>query len=145
MMSKGEKFADALLKPVNKAAIVLLGFYTVLWGLWVANPFWDAFASAAIFSKLGLLAPEVFWGCLAIFCGLVTIRGAWRRSYRALVIGAGTAGWHWFMISIFYFLGDWTNTGGITSLTFAIYAAFIYLNIRVNHRAAHRNMNDMVQ
>lgn len=144
-MTKAEKFAKALLQPVNKAAIVLLGIYTVVWGLWVANPFWSAFSSAAIFNQLGMLAPEVFWGCLAIFCGLITIRGAWKRSYKALVIGAGVAGWHWLMIATFYFIGDWMNTGGITSLTFAIYAAFIYLNIRVNHRDANKDMNDMVQ
>lgn len=72
------------------------------------------------------------WGLIAVACGLVTIRGAVKRSYRALTVGAGIAGWHWLMISIFYFLGDWQNTGGITSLIFAIYAAFIYLNIKVN-------------
>lgn len=143
-MTRRERFAEALLRPVNKAAIVLLGVYTVLWGLWVANPFWDAFQSAQLFNHLGMIAPEAFWGVLAIFCGLVTIRGAWKRSYRALVMGAGVVGWHWLMIATFYFMGDWTNTGGITSLTFAVYAAYIYLNIRVNHRAAHRRMDDVV-
>lgn len=143
-MTRREKFAEALLKPVNTAAIVILGLYTITWGLWVANPFWSVFPGTQLFSALGLLAPEVFWGTLAVVCGLITVRGAYRRSYRALVIGALTAGAHWSMIAFFYFLGDWTNTGGITSLTFAIYAAFIYLNIRVNHRN-HKKMNEILQ
>ena len=143
-MTRREKFAEALLRPVNTAAIVILGVYTVTWGLWVANPFWSVFHGTQLFSALGLLAPEVFWGCLAITCGLFTIRGAYKRSYRALVIGAVFAAAHWLMIAFFYFLGDWTNTGGITSLTFAVYAAFIYLNIRVNHRN-DRKMEEILQ
>jgi hypothetical protein len=51
-----------------------------------------------------------------------------------LVRGASASGWHWFMISTFYFIGDPFNTGGITALCFAVYAAFIYLNLRVNFK-----------
>lgn len=143
-MTVREKFTEALLKPVNKAAIVLLGIYTLLWGFWVANPFWSVFSQAQLFSALGLLAPEVFWGCLAMAVGAVTIYGAYNRSYRALICGATAAGWHWLMIAIFYFIGDWQNTGGITALIFAVYAAFIYLNIRVNHRQAHKEMDEIL-
>lgn len=129
-----EGLANALLKPINTAAVVLLGVYTVVWGVWVANPFWTVFTQAPLYSVLAEVAPEYFWGCVAIFCGIVTIIGAVKRSYRTLVNGAIVACWHWSMISIFYFLGDPLNTGGITALTFAIYASFVYLNIKVNHK-----------
>lgn len=141
-MTRRDKFAHALLKPINTAAVVLLGIYTVVWGSWLANPFWSVFGRAQLFSTLGMVAPEVFWGCLAIACGLVTIYGAYRRSYPALTFGSAVAGWHWFMISIFYFLGDWQNTGGITALVFAVYAAFIWLNIRVNYRQNPSQFHD---
>lgn len=132
-----EGLADALLKPINSAAIVVLGVYTLLWGLWIANPFWTVFNTAKLYHVLMTLppayvSPEYFWGSIAIICGLITIRGAYKRSYRALVLGSSIAGWHWFMIGLLYLAGDWHNTGGITALTFAIYSAFIYLNIRVN-------------
>ena len=39
-----------------------LGIYTILWGLWVANPFWDVFSTAPLYSQLSSIAPEVFWG-----------------------------------------------------------------------------------
>lgn len=134
MTKATHKLAKALLLPINPAAVILLGIYTVVWGLWVANPFWSVFEAAKMFMPLASIAPEVFWGCLAIVCGLVTVYGAVKRKYGPLTRGAQASGWHWLMISIFYFIGDFTNTGGITALIFAVYAAFIYLNIRVNYK-----------
>lgn len=137
-MTKKEKFARALLSPINPAAIIILGVYTVTWGLWVANPWWEVFTSAQLYGIMAIIAPEVFWGCLAIVVGLVTMYGAYTRRHRPLIVGALAACWHWGMIAILYFFGDPTNTGGITSLTFATYAAFIYLNLRVNHQKRKR-------
>lgn len=138
-----EKLAKALLLPINPAAVVIMGAYTVLWGFWVANPFWSVFKQAELYSILAHVAPEAFWGCLAILCGLVTVYGAIKRSYKPLVRGAAVAGWHWMMISIFYFIGDPLNTGGITALVFSFYAAFVYLNIRVNFKN-DKNSDDIL-
>lgn len=129
-----DKLARALLLPINPAAVIILGIYTMAWGFWVANPFWTVFTQAALYSQLAMLAPEWFWGCLAIACGIVTTYGAIKRRYGPLVVGAQTAGWHWLMIGIMYFLGDPLNTGGITALVFAVYSAFIYINLRVNFK-----------
>lgn len=123
-----------MLKPINPAAVILLGIYTVVWGFWVANPWWSVFSQAKMFATLSSIAPEVFWGSLAMVCGAITIYGAVSRKYRPLITGAQVSGWHWFMISIFYFIGDFANTGGITALVFSVYSAFIYLNIRVNFK-----------
>lgn len=149
-MSNGtEKLAKALLLPINPAAVVLLGIYTVLWGFWVANPFWTVFTQAPLYNVLaatsiGIIPPEVLWGCIAMCCGCVTIYGAVKRSYKPLVRGASLAGWHWLMIAVFYFLGDPLNTGGITALIFAVYGAFIYLNIRVNFKK-RKNSDSILQ
>lgn len=129
-----EKLAQALLLPINPAAVILLGIYTVLWGLWVANPFWEVFTHATLYVKMAAFMPEWAWGIVAIIMGLVTIYGAVKRNYSALVRGASCAGLFWFGVSIFYFASDFMNTGGITALIFAVYAAFIYLNIRVNFK-----------
>lgn len=131
---KRARLAHALLLPINPAAVVLLGIYTVVWGIWVANPFWDVFTRAELYGVLATVAPEIFWGLLAMTCGTITIYGAWKRRYGPLVRGASASGWHWMMIAIFYFMGDPLNTGGITALIFAVYAAFVYLNIRVNFK-----------
>jgi hypothetical protein len=134
-----EKLAKALLLPINTAAVILLGIFTVVWGVWVANPFWTVFTQAQMYSVLSSLAPEVFWGSVAIFCGLVICWGAFKRHYRPLVIGASVAFWHWLMIAIFYLLGDIFDTGGIVALFLAVYAVYIYLNIRVNFKNDKRN------
>lgn len=125
----------ALLQPINPAVVIFLGGYTILWGIWVINPFWDVFSTAPLFSALGNLIPyESVWGFFALVTGAVTSYGAINRSYGALVRGALFAAMHWLVIAIFYFLGDWANTGGITALIFCLYASYVYLNIKVNHQ-----------
>jgi len=142
------KLTKALLLPINPAAVVLLGIYTVLWGLWVANPFWTVFTQAPIYDALARVPPdlipsEYFWGTIAVVCGCIITYGAIKRHYRPLTIGAATAGWHWFMISVLYFMGDWQNTGGITAAILAVYGAFIYVNIKVNFKD-HKDADDIL-
>lgn len=128
-----ERLAKNILKPINPSIIVVLGIYTVLWGIWLANPFWDVFSRAPLYGSMKDLLPEFVWGIVAIVSGFIIIRGATKPSYNNLVIGSCVSFSHWFMIAIFYFVGDWQNTGGITSAVFAIYSAIIYLNIKINH------------
>lgn len=147
-----EKLARALLLPINPAVVVLLGIYTTVWGFWLANPFWEVFTSAKLYSALESvwfvtavgIPPEVFWGVIAMACGIAIAYGAIKRSYRSLIIGATIACGHWLVISIMYFMGDWMNTGGITSLIFAVYGAFLWLNLRVNFKDSH-NMDDVLR
>jgi hypothetical protein len=133
------------LKPINPAASIILGIYTVLWGLWVVNPFWSVFARAPLYTVMAQLAPEWAWGCFALFCGGLMIYGAAKRSFGALTRGAGFVGMHWFLICLCYFLSDWQSTGGITALMMAIYAGFVYLNIRVNYKETKKLPVDFLQ
>lgn len=133
-MNNKEHLAGALLKPINPAASVILGVYTVLWGLWVVNPLWSVFARAPLYSVMAQLAPEWVWGCFALICGSLMIYGATKRSYRALTNGAGIVNFHWTIVGLCYLFGDWQSTGGITALCIAFYAGFVYLNIRVNYK-----------
>lgn len=137
-MTKKERFAEALLLPINPALVVLLGIYTVVWGLWIANPFWHVFAQAPLYSAMASIAPEWVWGGIAIAAGIVIIAGSVVRNYGALTRGSAVAFLHWFIIAIMYFMGDPLNTGGITSLTIALYAAAVYWNIRINFRPDKR-------
>lgn len=148
-MTKVEKFAEALLLPLNPALVVLLGIYTMLWGFWVANPWWTVFDKAPLYSALAAAAPfaippELFWGTIAMVCGSVTVYGAVKRHYKPLIRGAVVIGWHWFMIAIFYFLGDPANTGGITALLMSVYGAFVWVNLRVNFKDS-KNMDDVLR
>lgn len=136
------KVAQALLVPINPALIVLLGIYTVVWGFWLASPFWTVFPQAPLYSEMAGIAPEWVWGAVAIVCGAFICYGAMKRSYEALIRGASIAFGHWSVITILYFMGDWTSTGGITSLLLASYAAMVYLNIRVNFKDHKKEFNN---
>lgn len=131
-MTRTEKIAVSILRPINPSLIIVLAIYTIFWGLWLANPFTHVFGAAAIYSAMSALLPEVVWGGIAIASGLLIMRGALKPSFSNLQIGAFVGFFHWFIIGILYLMGDWINTGGITALTFAIYSAIIWVNIKLN-------------
>lgn len=131
-MNRREKVAVSILKPINPSLILILGVYTVVWGMWIINPAWDVFASAALYSQMAHIANEYVWGGIAIGAGCIISFGAIRSSYVSIQTGAIAAFLHWFTISILYFAGDWMNTGGITALMLAVYSAIVWLNMKVN-------------
>lgn len=132
-MTKTERVASGLLKPINPTVVIVLGLYTVVWGLWIFSPFWNVFDAAPLYSAMASIFPsEYVWGGIAIVAGNFIMRGAIHPSRRNLQFGAFTGALHWFVIALLYFAGDWTSTGGITSLTFAAYAALVWVNIKVN-------------
>lgn len=129
-----EKFAKALLLPINTSAVVILGIYAFVWGLWVANPWWDVFPTRHLYDAMNSVMPEYLWGIASIIAGLFTIYGAVTRKYNALLLGASISTIFWLIISIFYFIGDYQQTGGITAAAFSLYASYVYTNIKVNYR-----------
>lgn len=123
---------NRMLLPINPTGSILLGLYTILWGFWISNPWWDVFDRAELYSGMQDLAPEWLWGAAAVAASIVTLYGAIKPSYRSFTIGALILAWHWGMVSLMYFLGDWQNTGGITSALIFTYAVYIFVNVRVN-------------
>lgn len=121
-----------LLRPINPAIIVVLGLYTIVWGLWIIAPWWNAFHAVPIYTFVSAAASEYMWGGIAIFAGMVITRGAMKPIYWNLDIGSMVGFLFWLTISILYFIGDWTSTGGITAGAFATYSALVWLNVRTN-------------
>lgn len=131
MRSKMQRFAQMLMEPINSVLIIILGAYTLVWGLWVINPFWDVFTHAALYSEMAKY-PEWAWGAFATASGLGILMGINKGSNKSLRLGAGIAYFHWLIISIMYFKGDWQNTGGITALAFSVYAFVVFVRLRKN-------------
>lgn len=131
-MTRTEKLAVQLLRPINPAIIVVLGFYTIIWGLWILCPFWTVFDHAPLYATMAGIGSEYVWGGLAVIAGCFVTRGAFHPSRRNLQIGAFVGSIHWFIIALLYFLGDWASTGGISALAFAIYSGLVWVNIKVN-------------
>lgn len=119
---------------MNLVPALLLGLYTVIWGLWIANPFYTVFTQAGLYDEMNTWGGEAFWGPMAILAGSVTLYGVIKGKPPYLYYGASTAGAHWLVVAIMYFMGDWQNTGGITCLFLAAFAACIYLNVKVNYK-----------
>lgn len=133
-MTRREKLAESLMRPMNPSFIVILGVYTIVWGLWILSPFWTVFSQAPLYAALAHIAAEWVWGAIAVVAGVIISYGAYKPSYFNLTLGSFTAALHWLVIALMYFVGDWSSTGGITSLAFAIYASIVWLNIKTNKK-----------
>lgn len=126
---------EGLVKPLNPASIILLGLFTVLWGTWIILPFWNVFATAPMFHALLEIAPEWAWGLNAITCGALTTYGVHSRRYKPLASGIAVATWHWSIIALFCFLGDWQNAGGLVYLFLGVCAALTRLNLKLSRKS----------
>lgn len=99
---------------------VTLGVYTTVWGAWLFNPFWTVFRpEAGLYSTMADFMPEWAWGLHAIIIGTAILVGVCCAWPRALWWGHIAGVYHWLLIAFFYGLGDWRNTGMITSITIA--------------------------
>jgi hypothetical protein len=124
--------AKSLLKPINHSAVILLGGFSVLWGVWVGNPFWNVFSEADIFHVIANYGGEYAWGLVAVVMGLVTIYGVIHPSYRSLTRGAYVMFFQWLSVGLLFIAGNWEGLLGITCLFLAFYSGYIWLNMRVN-------------
>jgi hypothetical protein len=132
-------------RPINRFTAATLSVYTILWGFWLSNPFWQVFNQAALYDWMAEVASETVWGIGAMTVGAVMLYGVIRASHKSLTIGAFVGFIHWLLIALGYFAGNWQNTGGITSLFMATYCGIIYLNLRVvNHNLAFEKDSDII-
>lgn len=132
------RFVEAMLRPISKGVTLFVAAYTVLWGFWVFNPWWSVFSTANLYSGLNEVAPEWFWGLVAIGCGAASIISTIDERYpRTAFTAAAITGWFWLAIGILYLYGDWHNTGGITGVFLSLLCAYIFLNVRANGGYRH--------
>jgi hypothetical protein len=134
---RGANLARRLGEPINTGAVIILGVYTLLWGIWIANPWWSVFNHAMSYSWLAGtdildIPPEYFWGFNAIIFSGFMIYGVVRGSHRSLTHGAFAGFIHWALVSVGFLIGDWQTTEGITALMVSFYCAYVYLNLMIN-------------
>jgi len=138
---KTDEIARGLRKPINTAAISIMGAYTFVWGLWLTLP-WSTFDRSVIYEYMERLAPEIVWGIVAMLIGLFMLRGVWKQSYRALHTGAAAGFYYWLVIAVFYILGSWQSVGWINSFMVSLYCAFVAINLRVNKKFIDPELHD---
>ena len=127
-----DNIKEAMFRPINTAAIGILGVFSILWGLWVGNPFWSVFDQAEIFEAMKYLMPEEVWGVTAGAVGFAMVYGALTGKYSYLRIGALSGFYFWLFACISFFAGDWKNTGGITLAMITLYCGYVALNLSIN-------------
>lgn len=127
-----DKLKASMFRPINTAAISIMGAFTLLWGFWVGNPFWTVFDQAQVFQFMTIIMPEWAWGILAFSVGLLMLWGVSKNSYRSLRLGSLAGFYYWLFGACNFFVGDWQNTGGITLLMVSIYCGYIALNLYIN-------------
>lgn len=136
MITKLDKVALGLLRPINPFATLILGIFTATWGIMLLMP-WRSFDSAKLFSKAAEFAPEWAWGTWATACGLFIIFAVFKGFYVILSKSLAFAIWHWVTVSGMLWWGDWTNMGGITYTFVGIYCIYCYMNIKINYVVNH--------
>lgn len=131
--------AFGLLRPINKFSPVLLGMFTSLWGLWLISPFWHTFTTAPLWSKMHEFAPEWAWGTWSLTAGMLVSWYTATEQHVAQARALCFIVFHWLAVGWLMWFGDWKNTGGLTYSAIALYAAFLFLNVRINY--AHKLSN----
>lgn len=131
-MTKADRIAQGLLRPINPYSTIILGTFTALWGLWVFLPEWSVFAHAALFNRMAQFAPEWAWGLWAMVAGTLVVCSVIRGLYKWLAWTLAFCVWHWATVAGMLWWGDWQNTGGVTYTFIAVYSAYAYLNVKVN-------------
>lgn len=138
---KTDEIARGLRKPINTAAISIMGVYTFVWGLWLALP-WATFTRSPIYEMMNSLAPELVWGIAAMLIGAIMLCGVIMQGYKALRRGAAAGFYYWFVVSGFYLMGSWESVGWINALMVSIYCAFVAINLRVNRKSLDSSLHD---
>lgn len=128
----GVRIVRTLKYPINTSATIIVALYTFMWGLWLLTPAWNTFDQAPLYSAMAEASPEWIWGAIAMISGTFMMYGVLKPSFRSLSGSAFTGAVHWGIICVFYLMGDWQNTGGLTAGMVATYCTFVYLNLRVN-------------
>lgn len=122
-----DKIAAAMLKPISPSIVFILGLYTIVWGLWLINPWFSVFSTSVVYVAMASLMPEWVWGGVAILTGLCICKNPTTNSF-----GAFIGFMHWLIVGILYLVAQASSTFGITALTFAIYSGLLWLNIKCN-------------
>lgn len=122
-----------LMKPINTTVTVLLGVLTFLWGLWVMSPWWSVFGSSTLYARMSEFAPEFAWGAWATVAGFIQLTAALRGNMKFLTQSLEFIAWHWFIVALTMWFGNWQNTGGLTYSVVCLYSVFCYLNVKLNY------------
>ena len=127
-----EGIKASMFRPINKSASIILGLTSIVWGFWVANPFWEVFDQAQVYHVMNWLADEWAWGLVPMVIGSAMVFAMIADKFDTLLIAVRAGFYFWVFTASCFFIGDWQNTAGIIYSMVALYCGYVALNLSIN-------------
>ena len=110
------------------------GLYTLLWGLWLLNPWVSSFSPDAspVFYRLSLVGHEEYWGLLAVLIGggrLLTLFTN-RVGLKQIINLAGLVFWLFIMIT--YVQSSLESTASVAAFVAVLSYGLAFLRIGID-------------
>lgn len=129
MKKAGTNLSLMVFEKVSTFVVLLLGFFTVLWGFWLVAPGWDVFGRAKQYELLRMLATEYVWGGVAMILGIILMSAAWSRRPDPIRISSLILFYFWGWVATSYLWSDWRILAWIPATFFSIIHGYAYVNL----------------
>lgn len=109
----------------------------ILWGLWVASPWWDVFSRLPIHSFMASVASEGMWGGAMLIVGLAQCIVLFRGSVRVRRYMTVICMFVWITLAVAFLLGNPNTVGGVVYASNGIgqFIAFTNLSSEIKAHA----------
>ncbi len=125
---------EAMYEPMNPAGRVLMGAWTIAWGIWFASPFWDVYDTSIVYEHMMKSAPEYVWGLAGILIGLYVFVSSLKDSKVHVYWSTFLMFYFWLIIDVFMWSSNFRATQPLMIFFICLYCAWIHLNIKYEHR-----------
>ena len=113
---------------MQKKELQLISSLTlILWGLWVANPWFNCFTAAKVFSFMREIATEGIWGWGIFFIGVIQLFFLYTKRCESHMIMAFVSMLSFIVLALFYAIGNWKSTAFPIYLSFAVISFFGFI------------------
>jgi hypothetical protein len=128
-----DRLLRMFLVPVSRFSVLLAGFYSFMWGLWVANPMWSTFPQSPVYEVLSWSGSEFAWGLIQMAVGVGLILAAF-DSLRFIKYATFAGFISWLLIAISFAISNFQSPGMWVTGYLAATNAYFFLNFARRHK-----------
>lgn len=104
--------------------------WSVVWGFWVGNPWWDVFPSSPTFQTMGQVAPEWVWGLVVVGVGIGQLIALYNDSTRWRYRISASAFLVWAFVTWLFLISNFSSTATVTYGMMSTMAALAAAKLR---------------
>lgn len=120
----------------------LCAVFAIWWGIWVANPWWDAFATSTSFAWMARIAPEYVWGLLMLGAGALQLLICFTQQPE-LHIGVSILNLAvWLLVDVALAKGNWHSTAVVIYTFFVMLQTLLYVDWLTEQKYRHEAHHD---